>query len=179
MSTASKSVGAHLLRNPVARVFVFAFVLFLTPICAFAQSPSPAPTLKPQPTPSWEAGMPSAQMGELLIHMRELVPYIRRQVERPLADKFKTLALILSSLVLVFSFIRVLRENDGASTDLLYWMGRAAIFMVLFGLSTPIISTMYKVGRTLTTPLDNGIEERRQAFNDTYYEFVHGTMIVK
>jgi len=179
MSTASKSVGAHLLRNPVARVFVFAFVLFLTPICAFAQSPSPAPTLKPQPTPSWEAGMPSAQMSELLIHMRELVPYIRRQVERPLADKFKTLALILSSLVLVFSFIRVLRENDGASTDLLYWMGRAAIFMVLFGLSTPIISTMYKVGRTLTTPLDNGIEERRQAFNDTYYEFVHGTMIVK
>ena len=135
--------------------------------------------LQPQPTPSWQTGMPSAQMSELLIHVRELIPYIRRQIERPLMEKFKTLGLILSSLVLLFSFIRVMRENDGASTDLAYWIARAAVFMFIFTLAPAIISTMYKVGRTLTTPLENGIEEKRQAFNDTYYDFIHGTMIVK
>jgi hypothetical protein len=168
-------------RNRYIRLLAFAVVLLFAPVCAFGQSPSPspAPTLQPQPTPSWEAGLPSAQMSELLIHVRELVPYIRRQIERPLMEKFKTLGLILSGLVMLFSFIRVMRENDGASTDMVYWVARAAVFLFIFGFASQIISTMYKVGRTLTTPLENGIEERREAFNDTYYDFIHGTMIVK
>lgn len=170
-----------LLSSKRLRSIILTLFLFAVPGVALGQSPSPspAPTLRPQPTPAWETGMPSAQMSELLIHVRELIPYIRRQIERPLMEKFKTLGLILSSLVLLFSFIRVMRENDGASTDLAYWIARAAVFMFIFTLAPAIISTMYKVGRTLTTPLENGIEEKRQAFNDTYYDFIHGTMIVK
>ena len=64
--------------------------------------------------------MPSAQMSELLDHVRELVPYLRRQIERPLLKKFELLAMILGSLVLLFSFIRTIRENDGASQELYY-----------------------------------------------------------
>lgn len=156
------------------------FIFLSLPAIASAQSPSPSPPgLQPQPTPAWEAGLPSGQMNELLNHVRELVPYIRRQVERPLLEKFKTLGTIVLSLVLVFSFVRILRENDGASMDLFWWVARAALFMFIFTIAPQIISTMYKVGRTLTTPLENGIEERRQAFNDTYYDFIHGTMIVQ
>lgn len=123
--------------------------------------------------------MPSAQMNQLLIHVRELVPYIRRQVERPLLGKFKTLGWILTSLVMLFSFIRVIRENEGATTEVYFWIGRAAIFLFLFGFSSSIISTMYKIGRTLTIPIENGIEEKRIAFNDNYYKFVHGTMVIE
>jgi hypothetical protein len=171
-------------RRNIAPILIFLCLGVAIPLVpantALAQTASPTPpTLKPQPTPSWEAGLPGGQMTELLDHVRELVPYIRRQVERPLMEKFNTLGMIVASLVLLFSFIRIIRENDGASSELYYWIARAAIFMFLFTLAPSIISTMYKVGRTLTTPLENGIEERRSAFNDTYYEFIHGTMIVK
>src|SRR5258708_4777938 len=138
--------------NRYIRLLAFAVLLLFAPVCAFGQSPSPspAPTLQPQPTPSWEAGLPSAQMSELLIHVRELVPYIRRQIERPLMEKFKTLGLILSGLVMLFSFIRVMRENDGASTDMVYWVARAPVFLFIFGFASQIIRTMYTVRRSLS-----------------------------
>jgi len=141
----------------------------------FAQTPSATPL----PSPSWEAGLPSAQMSQLLDQVRELVPYLRRQIERPLLKKFEILAMILGSLVLLFSFIRTIRENDGASKELYYWFGRAVIFMTFFAIAPSIISTLYKIGRTLTIPIEGQLEEKRVAFNDAYYEFVHGTFIVR
>jgi len=167
--------------TPALILFCLSTVLTLVPVTSVrAQSPSPTPPrLQPQPTPPFEAGNPSGQLSELLNHVRELVPYIRRQIERPMLQKFKTLAMILGSLVLLFSFIRVIRENDGASQELYYWGARAAIFMAFFALAPSIVSTLYKIGRTLTIPIESSIEERREAFNKTYYEFVHGTYIVK
>ena len=140
-----------------------------------AQTPSPTPST----SPPWEAGLPSVQMGELLNHVRELVPYLRRQIEGPLLKKFELLAMVLGSLVLLFSFIRTIRENDGASQELYYWFGRAVIFMTFFAIAPSMISTLYKIGRTLTIPIEGQIEDKRVAFNDAYYEFVHGTFIVK
>jgi hypothetical protein len=161
---------------PILVFFSLSIVLTLVPAnSVFAQSPSPSP----QASPPAEAGTPSGQLSELLNHVRELVPYIRRQIERPLLTKFKTLAMILGSLVLLFSFIKVIRENDGASHELYYWFARAAIFMAFFALGPSIVSTLYKIGRTLTIPIESGIEERREAFNRTYYDFVHGTYIVR
>src|SRR5713226_9134817 len=104
------------LRRALLTTTIGLILLGLAPLTSptFAQNPSPTPpTLKPA-SPPWEAGMPSAQMSELLNHVRELVPYLRRQIERPLLKKFEILARILGSLVLLFSFIRTIRENDGA-----------------------------------------------------------------
>ncbi len=158
---------------------LFALLLVASAPTASAQSPTPTPQASPQATPPDNAGQPSAQLSELLNHVRELVPYIRRQIERPMLTKFRTLAMILGSLVLLFSFIRVLRENDGASHELYYWIARAAIFMAFFAMGPAIVSTLYKIGRTLTIPIESSIEEKRQAFDDNYYKFVHGTYIVR
>lgn len=87
--------------------------------------------------------------------------------------------MILGSLVLLFSFIRVIRENDGASHELYYWFVRAAIFMAFFAMGPAMVSTLYKIGRTLTIPIESSIEEKREAFNHNYYEFVHGTYIIR
>jgi hypothetical protein len=133
----------------------------------------------PPVSPPWEAGQPSAQLQRLMDLVRELVPYIRRQVERPLLEKLTFLAMVLSSIVLLFSFIRIIRENDGASTELYYWFGRAIICMAIFAIAPAIISTLYKVGRTLTIPLEPMIEEKRSAFNDQYYAFVQGHFVIK
>jgi hypothetical protein len=81
----------------------------ITGTATAAQSATPAPV-----SPPWEAGLPSAQIQKLMDLVRELVPYMRRQIERPLLEKFTFLAMILSSIILLFSFIRVIRENDGA-----------------------------------------------------------------
>src|SRR6266540_4244177 len=109
-------------RHPilVATIVLLTIILFiLTPPC-FAQGngdPSQSAT-PPPPSPPWEAGQPSAQMVTLMNLVRELVPYMRRQVERPLLQKFSFLAMILASIVLLFSFIRIIRANDGASSEL-------------------------------------------------------------
>src|SRR5260221_13594899 len=87
------------LRRALVTTTMGLVLLALAPLTSqtSAQSPSPTPpTLKPA-GPSWEAGMPSAQMSELLNQVRELVPYLRRQIERPLLKKFEILAMILGS----------------------------------------------------------------------------------
>src|SRR6266542_2724115 len=169
---------------PVATIVLLTIILFiLTPPC-FSQGngdPSQSATPPPASTPSppWEAGQPSAQMVTLMNLVRELVPYMRRQIERPLLQKFSFLAMILASIVLLFSFIRVIRENDGASSELYYWFGRAVLCMALFAIAPAAISTLYKIGRTLTIPIEPMIEEKRTAFNDQYYAFVQGHFIIK
>lgn len=172
---------------PVATIVLLTIILFiLTPPC-FAQgngdpsqsaTPPPASTPSP-PSPPWEAGQPSAQMVTLMNLVRELVPYMRRQIEKPLLEKFSFLAMILASIVLLFSFIRTIRENDGASSELYYWFGRAVFCMALFAIAPAAISTLYKIGRTLTIPIEPMIEEKRTAFNDQYYAFVQGHFIIK
>jgi len=152
---------------------VFGLFLILTPPSVSAQ------TTPPPITPPSEAGQPSAQIQKLMDLVRELIPYVRRQIERPLLDKFSFIAMILGSLVLLFSFIRVIRENDGASTELYYWFGRAIICMSLFAVAPYIISYLYKAGRTLTIPIEPMIEEKRTAFNDQFYSFVQGHFVIK
>lgn len=168
---------------PVALLILTVILFILTP-AALAQGPGvpPAPTATPTPTHNdgpWEAGQPSAQMVKLMDLVRQLIPYLRRQVEKPLLAKFRFLALILSSLILLFSFIRVIRENDGASTELYYWFGRAVFCMALFAISPLIISAVYKIGRTFAIPIEPMIDEKRAAFNDQYYTFVHRNFLVK
>jgi hypothetical protein len=157
--------------------FLLIFFLILTP-STLAQTANPSPTPSPFTPPS-EAGLPSAQVQKLMDLVRELVPYIRRQVEQPLMQKFNFMGMILASVILLFSFIRVIRENDGASTELYYWFARAIICMALFAVAPYIVSSLYKIGRTLTIPIEPLIEEKRTAFNDQYYAFVQGHFIVK
>ena len=111
------SLGSLTARRRYLTVFfLLIFFLILTP-STLAQTANPSPTPSPFTPPS-EAGLPSAQVQKLMDLVRELVPYIRRQVERPLMQKFNFLGMILASIILLFSFIRVIREHDGASTEL-------------------------------------------------------------
>jgi hypothetical protein len=165
---------SYLSRHIRIAIFVFGVLLILAQSPTLAQTPTPSPI-----TPPSEAGQPSAQIQKLMDLVRELIPYVRRQIERPLLDKFSFIAMILASIILLFSFIRVIRENDGASTELYYWFGRAIICMSLFAVAPYIISYLYQAGRTLTIPIEPLIEEKRTAFNDQYYAFVQGHFIIK
>lgn len=167
------------LRTRTIPAFIFLVIsLFVLTPSSFAQSPAPTPAATPSNIPS-EAGLPSAQLIKLMDLVRQLVPYMRRQIEKPLISKLRFLALILSSIILLFSFIRIIRENDGASTELYYWFGRAIICMALFAISPFLVSSVYKIGRTFTVPIEPLIQEKREAFNDQYYTFVQGHFVIK
>src|SRR5687767_129186 len=84
-------------RHFLAGFFLLILFLILTP-STIAQTGGPSPTPSPFTPPS-DAGLPSAQIQKLMDLVRELVPYIRRQVERPLMEKFNFLGMILASKI--------------------------------------------------------------------------------
>ena len=98
-----------------------------------AQAQAPAPP---------GSGDFASEMARLVDQAAELVPLIREQVESPLLGEFETLSLWIAAIVMGLSFARVLRENDGASKDLYYWVGRLVICMILFGTGPTILNTM-------------------------------------
>ena len=62
----------------------------------------------------------------------------------------------LASLILVFSFMRVLKENNGASDDFYYWIARGTLWMQLLIVGPVVVSMFLIVGNLLTIPLDGG-----------------------
>src|SRR5690349_18165022 len=65
----------------------------------------------------------SDNLGALTQRAVQLIPYFTQNVESPLLDWFETLALWLGAVVMCVSFLRVLRENSGATEDLAWWIG--------------------------------------------------------
>ena len=49
---------------------------------------------------------------------------------------------MIAALVMMLSFARLLRENDGGSKELYYWVGRLVVCMILFGTGPTILNTM-------------------------------------
>ena len=86
-------------------------------------------------------------MARLVERAAELVPLIRDQVESPLIGEFENLSMWIAAIVMMLSFARVLRENDGGSKELYYWVGRLVFCMILFGTGPTILNTMEKMGR--------------------------------
>ncbi|MFL6284614.1 MAG: hypothetical protein ACJ74Q_15820 [Pyrinomonadaceae bacterium] len=158
-------------------------------LCWQDESPSPTPATRPRraptpiPTPepwgsSQDKGL-SGQFIRLADHARELVPTIRRLVEKPLLGLLQRISWVLASLILVASFIRVMRENNGASDDFYYWIARGALWMNLLIVGPFVVSAMLIVGNALTIPLDNVTTEMQTSFDDKYQEFMEGHFIIR
>jgi hypothetical protein len=106
----------------LAKLLLAVAIMGLGATTARAQTPSPA-----------GGGDFASEMARLVERAAELVPLIRDQVESPLMAEFENLSMWIAAIVMMLSFARVLRENDGGSKDLYYWVGRLVFCMVLFG----------------------------------------------
>jgi hypothetical protein len=89
-----------------------------------------ASTARAQSPPSAGGGDFATEMARLVERAAELVPLIRDQVESPLMADFENLSMWIAAIVMMLSFARVLRENDGGSKDLYYWIGRLVFCMI-------------------------------------------------
>ncbi|MDQ2629684.1 MAG: hypothetical protein M3Y75_01730, partial [Actinomycetota bacterium] len=144
------------------------------PTPAQRRQASPAPT----PAPTDEKGL-KVSFVYLTDHARELVPKMRRLVEKPLLGTIQRIAWVLASIILVFSFMRVLKENNGASDDFYYWIARGTLWMQLLIVGPFVVSMFLIVGNLLTIPLDGISGDLQHTFDEKYREFMEGHFIIK
>ena len=142
-------------------------------------TPAPRPAATPVPTPPPGALGLRVSFVYLADHALDMVPKIRRLVERPLLGTIQRIAWVLASIIVVFSFIRVLKENNGASDEFYYWIARATLWMQLLIVGPVVVSMFLVVGNLLTIPLEGISGDLEHTFNEKYQEFVEGHFIVK
>src|SRR5437868_3693010 len=109
----------------VAITLIFLVLAAHEPAHAQEQSPTPVPTPSLQNNPAAGITEPEQQTRSFAENLRRLHVYsfsflkqMIEVVEKPSYTSFEFLAKVLAGLVLLFSFLRLIRENDGASKEL-------------------------------------------------------------
>ena len=156
-----------------------AISLFMLCFCAplvMAQSPSPSPA------PTNSGGVAGADaLTELVIVAGNLIPRVQEAIESPLVKGLENLAFWIAVIVMLFSFARLFRENDGATKDLFWWCFRLAIVFTLFGAGRTIINTWSQIGYDIVnvTEFRKVLWDAELEFNTNYDKFTEGMFLVK
>ena len=153
--------------------------LFASALTVRAQTPAPSgPTL-------------SDHIARLSIKAAQLLPYLQSEVLSHLQDWVYGIAVAVAVLVLLFSFLRLWRENaGGGNSNLVFFFLRSLFFFGLVGSSVWIIGQMAATGREIAEGSEiNGSAGRgllfefykaqRDSFNESYEKLVMGTFTVK
>jgi hypothetical protein len=150
-------------------VFLF---LWIAPQ-ALAQSPTP--------TPASGNVADADALTNLVIVAGNLIPRIQEAVESPLIQGLENLAFWVAVVVIMFSFARLFRENDGATKDLFWWCFRLAIVFTLFGTGRAIINTWGEIGYDIVnvTEFRKTLWDAEIEFNTSYEKFTEGMFLVK
>jgi len=156
-----------------------AISLFMLCFCVplvMAQSPSPSPA------PTNSGGVAGADaLTELVIVAGNLIPRVQEAIESPLVKGLENLAFWIAVIVMLFSFARLFRENDGATKDLFWWCFRLAIVFTLFGTGRTIINTWSQIGYDIVnvTEFRKVLWDAELEFNTNYDKFTEGMFLVK
>jgi hypothetical protein len=120
---------------------------------AFAQSPGGG---QPTPTPNVNSTVtPGDPLVDLVMVAENLIPRLQAAIESPLVQGLENLAFWIAVIVMLISFARLFRENDGASKELFWWCCRLAVIFALFGTGRTLINTGSQIGYDIvnvTTP---------------------------
>ena len=143
-----------------------------------AQTPAPSgPTL-------------SDHITRLSIKASQLLPYLQNEVLTHIQDWVHGIAVAVAVLVLLFSFLRLWRENAGGNSNLVFFFLRSLFFFGLVGSSVWIIGQMAATGKEIAEGSEiNGsvgrgllfefYKAQRDSFNESYEKLVMGTFTVK
>ena len=153
--------------------------LFTSALTADAQTPAPSgPTL-------------SDHIARLSIKAAQLLPYLQSEVLNHLQDWVYGIAIAVAVLVLLFSFLRLWRENaGGGNSNLIFFFLRSLFFFGLVSSSVWLIGQMAATGREIAegSELDGSVgrgllfefyKAQRDSFNDSYEKLVMGTFTVQ
>jgi len=161
------------------RFVLVAGALFAFALTARAQTPAPSgPTL-------------SDHIARLSIKASQLLPYLQNEVLSHIQDWVYGIAVAVAVLVLLFSFLRLWRENaGGGNSNLIFFFLRSLFFFGLVGSSVWLIGQMAATGREIAEGNEiNGSTGRgllfefykaqRDSFNESYEKLVMGTFTVQ
>lgn len=139
---------------------------------ALAQSPGGG-----QPVPASKAD----PLVDLALVAENLIPKLQDAIESPLVAGLENFAFWIAVIVMLFSFARLFRENDGAGKDLFWWCSRLAVIFVLFGSGRVIINTGSQIGYDIVnvTEFRKVFWDAELDFNTNYEKFTEGMFIVK
>jgi hypothetical protein len=117
----------------------------------------------------------------LVLVAGNLIPKLQEAIEGPLVKGLENLAFWIAVIVMMLSFARLFRENDGASRDLFWWCFRLAIIFTLFGSGRTIINTASQIGYDIinVTEFRKVFWDAELEFNANYEKFTEGMFIVK
>lgn len=139
---------------------------------------------QPTPTPTPPANNANAQgdpLVSLVLVAENLLPKLQDAIESPLVKGLENFAFWLAVIVMLFSFARLFRENDGAGKDLFWWCCRLAIIFTLFGAGRMIINTASQIGYDIinVTEFRKVFWDAELEFNTNYEKFTEGMFLVK
>lgn len=120
-------------------------------------------------------------LTQLVLVAGNLIPRVQQAVESPLIQGLENLAFWLSVIVMLFSFARLFRENDGATKDLFWWCMRLAIIFTLFGTGRTIINSWSQIGYDIVnvTEFRKVLWDAELEFNVSYEKFTEGMFLVQ
>jgi hypothetical protein len=155
-------------------LWILCFVLLFAPMAA-AQSPDPTPA------PANGNVADANALTNLVMVAGNLIPRVQEAVESPLIQGLENLAFWIAVIVMMFSFARLFRENDGATKDLFWWLFRLAIVFTLFGTGRAVINTWGEIGYDIVnvTEFRKTLWDAEIEFNTNYEKFTEGMFLVK
>jgi hypothetical protein len=179
-------MASELRRETVFRLFACAAITALL-LClagnAHAQNQSGGQP-EPAPTPASGASLTSTAtdpLVSLVLVAESLIPKLQDAIESPLVAGLESLAFWIAVVVMMISFARLFRENDGASRDLFWWCIRLGVIFTLFGTGRAIINTASQIGYDIinVTEFRKVFWDAELEFNTNYEKFTEGMFIVK
>lgn len=165
-----------LLKRTLLSVLQLAIVSLCLCLPAFAQSPTPS-----------SGKTLSENIAGLAQRAGEMIPKLQSEIESPLLSWFETISIVLAALIVMFSFARLWRENNGAGADVFWRFGRLAVCLALLGSGPFIINYLNSIGKQIAqgneligdSALSRFYHAQRDSFNDSYQKFTEGLFTVK
>ncbi|HZN12092.1 MAG TPA: hypothetical protein VFC61_10455, partial [Blastocatellia bacterium] len=114
-----------------------------------------------------------------------LVAFLQSEVVAYFTAWAERMAQVLASVIILFSFLRVWRENQGKGANLFWWFARLAVCLGLIGSGPWLVNEMYDLGRDVAVgPSADSVVyrfyDRMQAnFAESYAKIARGTFTVK
>jgi hypothetical protein len=164
-------------RQRIIRLLGTAIVLLCGGLTGYAQTPSPSGSTL------------SDHIARLSIKAAQLLPYLQSEVLSRIQEWVYGIAVAVAVLVLLFSFLRLWRENAGGNSNLIFFFLRSLFFFGLVGSSVWIIGQMAATGREIAegneisgsaghSLLFDFYKAQRDSFNESYEKMTMGTFTV-
>jgi hypothetical protein len=132
----------------------------------------------------------SDHIARLSIKASQLLPYLQYEVLSRIQSWIYGIAVAMAVLVLLFSFLRLWRENAGGNSNLIFFFVRSLFFFGMVGSSVWVVGQMAATGREIAegnemqgaagrSMLFEFYKAQRDSFNESYQKMTMGTFTVK